>query len=143
MDCPINAKRMIIGGLAAGVAINVIETVAHMCVLGERYANLTKMGFYLPEPRYNFMPVWIGFCFFFGLILSWLYAASRGTFKPGPVTALKVGIMAGLLVALSATLPSLAWSSVGKLVPVVTGASLFLDCAIGTLIAGACYKPKQ
>src|SRR6267143_179235 len=113
MNCPINVKRLIIGGLAAGVWINIVETVVHTKILGERYMNLTKMGFYFSQPRFHFVRVWVLLSFFLGLILCWLYAVSRDTLKPGPLTALKVGIAAGILAAMPGTIAAAAWSRAG------------------------------
>ena len=138
-----NLKRILFGGIAAGIWINAIEYTAHEVILGQRYMALIKMGHYFPEPTIPFMPINIGISLFVGFFLAVLYAASRGSLKPGPLTAIKVGLAVGCIAAIPGNVAAVAWSTVGKLVPFVTCLAILAECIGGTLIAAAIYKSKD
>ncbi len=143
MDCPINRKRFLIGGFSAAIWVLICEGVVHGHILMPRYEALAKMGLTLSKPSYNFCPVWILYCIGIGHALSWLYATARGTFKPGPMTAVKVGLFAWFLMAVPENLADWAWLPIGKFVPFVKTVGAFFECVGGALIAGAIYKPKS
>ncbi|HLG20100.1 MAG TPA: hypothetical protein VI895_09855 [Bdellovibrionota bacterium] len=142
MTCPLNAKRVLIGGIVAGAWVFVVQAVAHMAILGERYQNLTRMGHYFAQPRIPYMPMSVVLSVLVGIMLAWLYAASRDTMSPGAVTAIKVGLIVGFLVGVPGNVAAVAWSTIGKFVPFVTCLAAFAECIGGTLIAGALYQPK-
>jgi hypothetical protein len=86
----INMGRVIIGGLAAGVVLNISETILNTVVLGADLATqLAKFG--LPAVGGSAIGVFVTLCFLLGIVIVWLYAAVRPRFGPGPATATKVG----------------------------------------------------
>src|SRR5580765_8405200 len=97
MECKLNKKRVLIGGLAAGVWINICEMVTHHCILMDRYKWLAQQGISLAHPRLYFFPVYPIMMLIGGIILAWMYGATRDTLGPGAVTAMKVGFVAFLL----------------------------------------------
>lgn len=87
----INMVRVLLGGLAAGVVLNISETVLNTVVLGaDMAAQLTKMG--LPQVSGSAIGVFVTLCFVLGIVSVWLYAAMRPRFGPGPGTATKAGL---------------------------------------------------
>lgn len=102
----INTGKVVAGGLAAGLVLNVIDFLSNMYVLGSR----TQMEFSIVNPT-----IWaalndpknitwfVAIDFVLGLLLVWLYAAIRPRFGPGPATALKAAVFAWIL-------SSLMWS---------------------------------
>ena len=86
----INMVRVILGGLAAGVVLNISETILNTVVLGADMATqLTKMG--LPQVGGSAIAVFVTLCFLLGIAIVWLYAAVRPRFGPGPKTACIAG----------------------------------------------------
>jgi hypothetical protein len=89
----IDVRRVILGGLLAGLVINIGETILNVLVLAQameetlRARNLPALG---PSSIGGF----VFFAFVLGIVTVWLYAAIRPRFGPGPKTA----IIAGLLV---------------------------------------------
>jgi hypothetical protein len=81
----INWTRVFLGGLVAGVIINLFEIVWSGVVLAERWkAAMSALGRPLPSAA-----VWIFALEAVGMGIAavWLYAALRPRFGPGPKTA--------------------------------------------------------
>lgn len=99
----IDMQKVIIGGLVAGVVLNVVDFVVFGVVLKDQMAAaMQALG---KPPMSNAQIPWFVFVdFVAGVFLVWLYAAIRPRFGAGPGTAVKAGIAgwfaAGLLVAL-------------------------------------------
>ena len=99
-----NIARIVIGGLVAGLVLNVGEGILNELVLGEQWSNaLTESGMtdFTTVQMVSFTLV----TFLLGIVLVWLYAAVRPRFGPGPRTALIAGlamwVIAWLLVGAS------------------------------------------
>ena len=85
----INWRRVLLGGLLAGVIINVFEIVWSGMVLGKQWrAAMSALGHQLPSAA-----VWIFAleALAMGIAAVWLYAALRPRFGPGPKTAVLSG----------------------------------------------------
>ncbi len=87
----INTGRLIGGGLAAGLVINVVESVVNLSVLAGPMEEMLAAR--------NLEPVggsaiagFIVLGFLLGFALVWVYAAIRARFGPGPGTALKAAL---------------------------------------------------
>jgi len=100
----INVQRVILGGLLAGLVLNVFDFILFGVVLkADLDAAMTALG---KSPPGGSMIAWFVFLdFLFGIFLVWLYAAVRPRFGPGPRTAVIAGlafwVLFGLLHALS------------------------------------------
>lgn len=86
----INVVRVLVGGLVAGLVINVSEFILNMVVLGADMS--TAMA------RLNLPPVgglaicaFVTLGFVLGIMTVWLYAAIRPRYGAGPRTALCAG----------------------------------------------------
>ena len=89
---PINMGRVLLGGLLAGVLINISEFLLHTVVLKKDFEEAMRM---LNRP--NAMTggqtlVWIIFGFVIGIGSVWLYAAIRPRYGPGAATAARAGV---------------------------------------------------
>ena len=99
----INMQKVIIGGLIAGVVLNVIDTVLYGVVLREQMAAaMTAMN--RPVISNAHIPWFVFLDFVAGIFLVWLYAAMRPRFGAGPSTAAKVGVAGWFAAALMPTL---------------------------------------
>lgn len=85
----INVGRWILGGLLAGVIINVFEFAGHMMFLEQWEAAARAHN--LPTEGGTVVYVLMGFLA--GLAAVWFYAAARTRFGPGPGTAVKVAVV--------------------------------------------------
>jgi hypothetical protein len=100
----INVQRVIMGGLVAGLVLNVFDFVFYGIVFKADFD--TAMRALNKPPISNSMIGWfVALDFLFGIFLIWLYAAIRPRFGPGPKTAAIAGmaywVLFGLLHALS------------------------------------------
>lgn len=140
--CTVNCKRVLLGGLAAGLWLNLVEFLAHGLLLMDRYTALTKMGFFHSEPKLPYMAINPLLMFGVGILIAWLYATSRDTLTPGPKTALKIGVALWFIAIVPGAVAEAAWCATGKFIPFVRFLTGFFDFAIAALIAGAIYKPR-
>lgn len=86
----INMGRVILGGLLAGVVINIGESVLNIPILGDQWAEvMQKYGLQESPAVMTWYFVW---GFLTGIVTVWLYAAIRPRFGAGPRTAIISGL---------------------------------------------------
>lgn len=91
----INFGRVLLGGLVAGLVMNVSEFVLNDVVLGAQMkAFFARLN--LPEPSGSFIAVAVILTFVMGVVLVWIYAAMRPRLGPGPKTAICAGVIGWL-----------------------------------------------
>jgi hypothetical protein len=94
----INVKSVIVGGLVAGVVLNVIDFLVYGVWLAPDMAAMMQAAG--KPPVTNLIPLFVVLDFIYGIALIYLYAAIRPRFGAGPGTAVKTGIFAWILVGL-------------------------------------------
>jgi len=100
----INTRGLIVGGLVAGLIINVSEYVLNEPVLGaDMMAAMAAHN--LPPIGGSAIAVFVIMGFALDLLLVWLYAAIRPRFGPGPKTAATAAAVVWFL--------AYFWSTVG------------------------------
>jgi hypothetical protein len=136
----INWGRVIGGGLAAGLVINLSEWLLNEVVMKEKWTEaMTALG-KTGEMTVNNIIVWNVWGFLCGIGLVWLYAAIRPRYGPGAGTAVKAGIavwfFAHALMALA------HWNMglfPGNLIPIPAIWSL-VETIVAALVGGWIYK---
>jgi hypothetical protein len=94
----INVKGVIIGGLVAGLVLNIIDfLVWGVWLKDDMAAMMQNTG---KGPIDNLIPLFVILDFLFGIALVYLYAAIRPRFGAGPGTAVKAGLFVWVLVGL-------------------------------------------
>ena len=102
----IDNGRVLLGGLLAGLVINIGEFLRDGLLLADRVAEmLTSLG--LSEPSGGQMVVFTIVGFALGVVTVWLYAAIRPRFGPGIRTAIVTGVVIWLLIY---PLPSIGYA---------------------------------
>ena len=135
----INTGRVILGGLVAGLVINIGEIILNIPIIGaESDAALQALG--LEPPGGGAIAVFIATGFLLGLVAVWLYAAMRPRFGPGPKTA----VIAGLVVwALGFLVAAIGYGMLGffpaRLVVITTVWGLF-EMPIASVAGAWLYK---
>lgn len=97
----INVGRVLLGGLVAGVVLNIGEAVLNGMVL----AGAVKEDFdrlHLPATGAPFLAKAVTITFLLGIVLVYLYAVIRPRFGPGAKTAICAGLLAWFFVYLYA-----------------------------------------
>lgn len=97
----INVGRVLLGGLLAGVVLNIGESILNGVLLAQAMEeDFRKLGLGPPSGMFIFRAV--GVTFLLGIALVYLYAAIRTRFGPGIKTALCAGFLAWFFVYLYA-----------------------------------------
>jgi len=87
----INTGRVVLGGLLAGLVLNIGEVILHDVVLGSHMKDfLARHNF--AEPSTNFIVIAVGLTFVMGIVLVLVYACIRTRLGPGPKTAIIAGL---------------------------------------------------
>jgi hypothetical protein len=95
-----NTKKVVIGGIVAGVVINVIDFVTNTYILGARVraeSDAFKPGMADQMMQGTAIAGYIVMDFVLGLALVWTYAAIRPRFGPGIRTASYTALLFWLL----------------------------------------------
>ena len=88
----INFGRVIMGGLFAGILINISEFVLNSVVLkADMETGMKALGKTVPQAG-GTIAVWTILGFAVGIVAVWLYAAIRPRYGPGVATAVRAGI---------------------------------------------------
>ena len=127
-----NLARVFLGGLLAGLILNIFEYVLNGVVFASQWDGFEKMlG---RQMRPNAIPFFIVSTFVMGIGVVWLYAAARPRLGPGPKTAVLIGcafwFFAYVIPAADHVMANL---SPGRLTVTVT-----LTLLLGTILASLC-----
>lgn len=138
----INWGRVLLGGIVAGIIIDVGEFVLHGVVLGTEWRHaMEALGRPLQETVGN-MVFYVLLGFPYGILAVWLYAAIRPRFGAGPTTALYAGFGVWVLGYL---LPTLVWVPMGlfpgQLLRIALLAGL-VEVLVATLAGASLYKEQ-
>jgi hypothetical protein len=132
----INMGRVLLGGLVAGLILNIGEWVLNGIVLAKDMKDFFARC-NLPEPGTSFLTI----TFLLGIVIVFGYAAIRSRFGPGPKTAIIAAILAwfcvylyqnaigfGLgIVPMRLLVIALAWGLVEYIVATLAGAALYKE----------------
>jgi hypothetical protein len=91
----INISRLILGGVVAGVVLNIITGIVNARILNGDFQNwATGMGTHLHPPAQPVqMCFWVLMCLLDGMVGVWIYVGMRPRFGAGPKTALLAGLL--------------------------------------------------
>jgi len=104
----INWGRVILGGLLAGVIINIFEYCTNGVALKADWdAAMKALGHQMSTSAIGVYIVW---GFLTGIAAIWLYAAARPRFGPGPKTAALTGFAYWIV---GYALPTSGWAPLG------------------------------
>jgi len=137
----INMARVVLGGIVAGVALNISETTLNLVVVAEQMdAALARLN--LPPVGGGAIAVFVTLMFALGIMTIWLYAAIRPRYGAGPKAALCAGAAVWFLAYLY---PGIGWVTMGvlstKLVFVSTLWGL-VEMLVAALVGASVYKEE-
>ena len=96
----INTQKVLIGGIAAGVVMNVIDFISNTYILGARMkaeSDAFKPGMSDQMMTGSAIAGYVVMDFVLGILLIWTYAAIRPRFGPGMKTATYAAVLFWLL----------------------------------------------
>jgi hypothetical protein len=136
----INFGRVVLGGLVAGLILNIGEFLLNAVVLANQMKDfMTKHNF--PEPPSSFMVIATGLTFLLGIVIVLLYACIRTRLGAGVKTAIIAGLFAwfaiyfysGLINAALFEIPMgtmvmvVVWGLVEYVIAAIAGAALYKE----------------
>jgi hypothetical protein len=135
----INFRRVLLGGLVAGLIINAGEFVLNGIILAPHIeADMKRMN--ITPPGNGFAALAVGLTFIFAAIAILIYAMARARFGPGPRTALIVALILWFcLYAYSGTINMLLINVPPKLILMILGWGI-AEYPLGILAGAALYK---
>lgn len=135
----INLSRVILGGIVAGVILNISMYLLHDVVLKTQHEETMRaLGKTMPTGG-SVLTVWLLYGFIWAIVAVWLYAATRPRFGAGPGTAARAAVLVWFF---SCLLPSIAmwnmglfpfsglevgWDLVTDIIAVIAGAALYKE----------------
>jgi hypothetical protein len=136
----INWARVILGGIVAGVIINVFESVTNGVILTHDWqAAMTALGRTMAPSAIAVFVIW---GFLAGIAAVWLYAAARPRFGAGVKTALLTGFAFWII---SYLLPNLGQWALHlfphRLIAIGLAVGL-VEVLIGSVAGAALYKEQ-
>jgi hypothetical protein len=135
----INFGRVILGGIVAGVILNLGETILNGMILAKEMADFfSRCGF--KQPASTFYVIAIAITFVLGIVIVLGYAAIRPRFGPGPKTAIIAALFAWFGVYVYQNVIALGLGMVPiKLVAIALVWGL-VEYIIASLVGAALYK---
>jgi hypothetical protein len=138
LEVAMNYRRMLLGGLLAGVLICASELLLNGVVLADQMAaEMARTGLQYASWA---MAAYVVMAFAYGQFLAWFYAAIRPRFGQGPRTAV---IAAAGLWLMAYLLPSIGYLAMGAgpagafAIGLVWGAA---ELVLAALLAAYCYR---
>jgi hypothetical protein len=137
----IGLRRVALGTLAGGVVWGIWSTVINMVILRPKYEFAQLHQVLLPQPRYPlFVLYWFVTLFLLTYILTWVYVSARATLGPGPITALRVGLLIGFVMAFPLGLSLAAWAPFSRGITLGWMLDLWVGSLLATLVSAWLYK---
>ncbi len=96
----INWGRVVLGGLLAGVVLNIVDWLTYGVWLKPDLAAAMQTLGKQPGAMDSAVPLWVALDFVYGIGLLWVYAAIRPRFGAGPKTAVIAGVAVWFFVGL-------------------------------------------
>jgi hypothetical protein len=138
----INTRRVLTGGLAAGLVVNVVEFLVNSLWVGRAWtAALAGIGVTVRPGLAGAAPM-VLWAFLVGITAVWIYAAVRPRFGAGPATAVRAGLATWVLGYLSGAIAAVPLG----LFPVwLLGASTLVglpEIIVATLAGASIYREE-
>ena len=96
----INWGRVVLGGLAAGVVLNIVDYVLYGVWLRPDFAATMQALGKPPGATDSLIPLFVVVDFLFGIGLMWVYAAIRPRYGAGVKTAVIAGVAVWFFISL-------------------------------------------
>jgi hypothetical protein len=137
-----NTGRVIVGGLAAGVAANALDFVINRYLLFDQMNEMVVRLNLRADLVERSIWTWLAFDMIYGLLVVFTYAAIRPRFGPGPATAM----IAGGCYWLAFTAMSAGYTAMGMfsdLAFIKSAAFTLVSTLVPAQVGGAIYQEPE
>jgi len=141
MDRKTHLPRLLVGGLIAGLIVNLGELAVNVWVLGSHW-NIVLRGMGVTVDPAALVLWGIG-SFVIGFVGVWIYAASSTRYGPGPRTALRAGLAVW---AIAFLVPTVGFMGMGNIPRWLIGIGLLtglIEVCLGTYIGSWLYREGE
>jgi hypothetical protein len=135
-----NRGRVILGGLLAGVVINVVEFVTNGVILKDAWGQAMLALQKPTEPTASQIVMFNVWGFLVGIAAVWLYAAIRTRYGQGVGTAVRAGIAVWVLAYFLSNLSIYALDLFPTRLLVITAIVGLAEVVIATVAGASIYK---
>jgi len=136
----INVGRVLLGGLLAGLVLNIGEFLLNGVVLADAMKKDFERLNLPPDPGGNFIAKAVVVTFILGIVITFLYSVIRTQFGPGVKTAIYAGLLAWFFTILY---PGVIYSGLGMVAMKLFWIGLvwgLVEYAIGAVAGAWLYK---
>jgi hypothetical protein len=139
----INWTRVILGGLLAGLVVNICEFLVNGLILSSQWAAAMKALNKSPDMGVGPTAAFWLWGFLIGIYALWLYATIRPRFGPGPKTAVMAGIAVWVPASLLAMIAPAAMHLFRYRLIVIGVVLGLVEIVLGTVIGACLYKEQE
>ncbi|MCI0337291.1 MAG: hypothetical protein L0226_06930 [Acidobacteria bacterium] len=136
----INVGRVLLGGLLAGLVMNIGEFLLNAVVLAEPMKEEFRRLNLPPEPSGRTIAIWVVLTFILGIAIVYLYALIRPRLGVGVKTAICAGSLAWFFVSLYVGLSFLAMGLFSTGLTVTGMVWAFFEYTIAAVAGAWLYK---
>ncbi len=137
-----NRGRVLLGGLLAGVVINIVEFVTNGVVLKADWGQAMQALGKPALPSGSAIAIYNLWGFLVGIAAVWIYAAIRPRYGAGPSTAARAGVIAWALAVLLANLANYPSGLFPTRLLVITAVVALFEMIIATVAGAWLYKEE-
>ena len=138
----INWTRVILGGLLAGVIINISEAVVNGLLLADRWAAAMEVQGRSSNFGALGNAIFILWGFLIALFGMWLYATIRPQFGAGPRTAVIAAVATWVPGSLLASMAPIAMDLFSRRLMVIGVVECLVELIVGVLLGAWLYKEQ-
>ncbi|MDQ1707679.1 MAG: hypothetical protein QOJ88_890 [Pyrinomonadaceae bacterium] len=138
----INVGRVLLGGLLAGLVMNISEFVLNSIVLGAQMKDFfTSHKF--TDPAGSFIAIAVMLTFVLGVALVLLYAMIRPRFGPGPRTAIIAAVLVWFFIAVYTGILNNVLFGIPAGTAILVIVWVLVEYILGALVGAFVYKEAQ
>jgi len=132
-----------LGGVVAGVVINVVEYVTNGVILRQSWGQAMQALGKPADISAGAIVMFNLWGFLLGIAAVWIYAAIRPRYGAGPSTAVRAGLAAWALAVFLANLGNYPLGLFPARLLVITTVVALVEIVLGTLAGAWLYKEKE
>jgi len=138
-----NRVRVVLGGLLAGVVINVVEFVTNGVVLKADWGQAMQALGKPAVPSGSAIAIYNVWGFLVGIAAVWIYAAIRTRYGAGPSTAARAGVVTWGLAVLLANVANYPLGLFPTRLLVITAVVALFEIIIAAVLGAWLYKEDE
>lgn len=137
-----NRARVLLGGLLAGLIINIVEYITNGLVLREAWGRAMQALGKPPALSVGAIVIFNIWGFLLGIAAVWLYAAIRPRYDAGPRTAIRAGVFTWSVAVFLANLSNYPLGIFPARLLVISSIVALIEIVVASLVGAWLYKEE-